>query len=265
MNDLTYIGNGRIENIQSVGLVFGPNFFTAYFYSDNEAIELMAHATVTDGKKAALEAIRKKNYSPLFAFSFSKEWTLMPYEVFEENDGLAILNFNTKSDKEEAIVNRLFGLEAVLISEPDSKSNKLVEQFFPGLELKHGVGALLDYCRKDVGTDSQMYLHQASNRYTLVVFKNKELILANSFDGKYDEDVRYFVLFAMKQLDIKNTAKCTLLGDAAMNDKIRTLLSAYLTNVGTPQNTMTEQKSVSLNSQQMGQQWLGLNASVCAL
>lgn len=265
MNDLTFLGNGHIENIQSVGLVFGPNFFTAYFYADVDAKELIAHTTVSEGKKSKLDAIRKKKYVPLFAFSFSKEWTLMPNDVFEENDGAAILNFNTKPDKTNVITDRLFGLDAVLISESDTKSNKLVEQFFPGLELKHGVGPLLDYCRKDSGSGYQMYLHQAYTRFTLAVFNNKELILANSFDGKYDEDVRYFVLFAMKQLNIENSAKCTLLGEASVNHKIQTLLSQYLTDVRTPEKTMTEQKFSSLNNHEMGQHWLGLNASACAL
>jgi hypothetical protein len=266
MNDLTLIGDGHIENIQSVGLVFGPNFFTAYFYSDVDAREIIAYTTVKESKKANLGAIRKKNYIPLFAFSFNKEWTLMPNDVFEEKDAKAILNFNTKPDKSDAVIDRLFGLEAVLISESDTKSDKLVEQFFPGLELKHGVGPLLDYCKKDSnGSGYQMYLHQASARYTLVVFKNKELILANSFDGKYDEDVRYFVLFAMKQLNIENDVKCTMLGEAAVNNKIQSLLSDYLSDVRTPKKTMTEQNISSLNSHQLGLHWLGLNAAACAL
>ncbi len=263
MTNLTYFGDGSINDIKSIGLVFGPNFFTAYFYSDYDGNMPMAYVRSENEKEIDFPSLA--NFTPIYAVSFGPEWTLMPQSIFEEKDANTILNFNTKPGKEKAKWNRIIGLDAVICSEPDEISAEKIEHIFPGLELRHGVGALLEYCRKTVKGGQHVFLHESNGRFTLIIFDGNKLLFANSFDGKFDEDVRYFVLYSMKQLKIDPTVPFSFLGDAAENQSIREMVSPYLHQIVVPDLASNDINILQLSEVQTSAHWIGLNAALCAL
>lgn len=263
MKGLTFFGDGVVEDIKSIGLVFGPNFFTSYFYADYNGEQPIAFKRSTSAERDQLGEMAV--HTPIFAISFCSEWTLMPQTIFEEKDADTILNFNTKKGKTKSKWNRIIGLDAVIISEPDQVSAKAIEHVFPGLELRHGVGALLEYCRKATTNGIHVYLHEADGRFTLVIFDGKDLKFANSFDGKFDEDVRYFVLYSMKQLKIDPSTPFSFLGGAAVNTSVVDLLSPYLHQIVIPALDSSPMEYPKISKKLQSQYWVGLNAAKCAL
>lgn len=261
MNGLTFFGDGDINDIRSVGLVFGPNFFIAYFYSDYDGQKPLAYKRGNLDETEEFSSLA--NYNPIFAHTFNTDWTLMPQAVFEEKDAKTILKFNTSADGAEAKWNRIIGLDAVICSEPDKTVTDRVNEIFPGLDLRHGVGALLEYCRKVNKSNEHVFLHEAEGRFTLVVFDGDKLLLANSFDGKFDEDVRYFVLYSLKQLKIETTAAFTFLGDVVANKSVLDMLGPYLHNIQSP--LLSDSPAQEIAQSENDQHWIGLNAVLCAL
>jgi len=261
MNGLTIFGDGDINDIRSVGLVFGPNFFIAYFYSDYDGQKPLGYKRGNFDEGEAFSSLA--NYNPIFAHTFNPDWTLMPQAVFEEKDAKTILKFNTAADGAEAKWNRVIGLDAVICSAPDQDISKKVEEIFPGLDVRHGVGPLLEYCRKVEKKNEHIFLHEANGRFTLIVFDGAKLLLANSFDGKFDEDVRYFVLYTLKQLKIETTSAFTFLGDVAENKSILDMLGPYLHNIKSP--ILADSPANKTATSENDQHWIGLNAVLCAL
>ena len=267
MEGLTFLHNNAKEDIESIGLVFEPNFFTGYFYADSQAKKLLAYKVFDS--TVPLQSHEIKALRPLFAISFKGEYTLVPQAIFNETDAGKYLAFNTSADKLEAEWDRIIGLESVIIYQRDKESEKSIESVFPGLRLKHGVGALLEFCRQKENTEAEAYLHQSGNSFDLAIFKKSKLIFANSIQAGHAEDVRYFLLFTLKTLELKPDIHVNLLGVAAKNQEVVELLKPYMPNIrqaaihGNRDHNII--KPAGVDPRFTSTNWAGIYASLCAL
>jgi|SRR5690554_5279652 len=267
MEGLTFLHNNAKEDIESIGLVFEPNFFTGYFYADSHAKKLMAYKVFDSTVPLLSHEI--KALRPLFAITFKGDYTLVPLAVFNESEAGKYLAFNTSADEHEAEWDRIIGLETVIIYQRDKKSEKSIESVFPGLRLKHGVGSFLEFCRQQENSEAEAFLHQSGNSFDLAIFHKSKLIFANSIHSDHPEDVRYFILYTLKTLDLKPETPLNMLGGASKNDKVIALLKPYMPNI--------KQVSIHNNSEHnilkpagvdprfTSTNWAGIYASQCAL
>lgn len=289
MNDgLKYLGGHFKNDFQSIGLVFEPNFFTAYFYSDSEAGKPVAFQQFETHQSEV--PAKLKSPHPAFALTFNTHWTLVPQSIFKAEDADTYLHFNTGTSKipgdnqaEKAPGNhsidipqvaggnraewdRLIGLESILIYEKDNASEKVLEKISPGLRLKHGIGALLEFCRflHAEKKAEECFLHQSGNSFSLVVFNRSGLVFANSIYTKHDEDIRYFVLYSLKTLGLQKEVELYLLGEAFGNSTLTALLKNYLPRVrtGLPQS-LPDRTEIDKSTQM--ERWPGIFARICAL
>lgn len=261
---LTYFGGHSNDDLKSIGLVFEPNLFTIYYYTDLESHHIAGFRTYDS--KVNLSDLELNDLQANYALIFTSDWTLVPQNIFHEDDATKFLEFNATSEIGKAEWERLIGFEAVIIHEPNLASEKILESVFPGLELKHGVGSLLEFCRihqqKIKGITS--YLHQSEDRFTLVIFDSDKLIFANTIHSKHMEDLRYFVLYSFKTLNLDTGHSVFLLGGATKNKELIKNLRIYLSQIKT--SIELNDGSVSeMNSEPNAAHWPGIYAKVCAL
>lgn len=267
MEGLTFLHNNAKADIESIGLVFEPNFFTGYFYADSQAKKLIAYKVFDS--TVPLQSHDIKALRPLFALSFKGDYTLMPQVVFNEADAGKYLTFNTSASTDEAEWDRVIGLESVIIYQRDKVSENSIESVFPGLRLKHGVGALLEFCRQKENLEPEVFLHQSGNSFDLVIFHKSKLVFVNTIQAGHSEDVRYFLLYTLKTLDLKPETPVNLLGAAAKNDEVIQLLKPYMSNI--KQATIHDNldrniiKPSSTDPRFTSTNWAGIYASLCAL
>ena len=267
MEGLTFLHNNAKEDIESIGLVFEPNFFTGYFYADSQAKKLLAYKAFDS--TVPLQSRDIKALRPLFALSFKGDYTLVPQVVFNESDAGKYLDFNTSAGAQEAEWDRIIGLESVIIYQRDKESEKSVESVFPGLRLKHGVGALLEFCRQKENTDAEVFLHQSGSSFDLAIFHKSKLLFANTIQAGHPEDVRYFLLYTLKTLELKPETPVNLLGAAAKNDEVIELLKPYMPNIrqgaihGNRDHNII--KPAGVEPRFTSTNWAGIYASLCAL
>ena len=264
---LTYFNSLSKADIQSIGLIFEPDFFTAWFYGDMEAGIPIGFGAFDS--TVPLQSSQIKSLKPIFALSFNGDYTLVPMQVFNDEDAGKYLSFNTSAAGIDAEWNRIIGLDSVLIYQRDEKSEATVERIFPSLRVKHGVGALLEFCRQNQQDDSQVFLNQSGDVFDLVIFSGSALLFANSIHAGHPEDARYFLLYTLKTLELNTATKVNLLGASAKNNKLIELLRPYLPNLSPSltDNVVRDKISISHlpDPQFAATHWAGIYASICAL
>lgn len=267
MEGLTFLHNNAKEDIESIGLVFEPNFFTGYFYADSQAKKLLAYKVFDS--TVPLQNHKINALRPLFAISFKGDYTLAPQVVFNELDAGKYLAFNTSADEQEAEWDRIIGLESVIIYQRDKESEKSLESVFPGLRLKHGVGAFLEFCRQKENLEPEVYLHQSGKSFDLAIFHKSKLLFANTIQAGHPEDVRYFLLYTLKTLELKPETPVNLLGAAANNDEVIELLKPYMPNIRQAAIHSNRDhniiKPAGVDPRFTSTNWVGIYASLCAL
>ena len=267
MEGLTFLDNNTKADIESIGLVFEPNFFTGYFYADSQAKKLLAYKVFDS--TVPLQSYEIKALRPLFALSFKGDYTLVPQAIFNEADAGKYLAFNTSADEQEAEWDRIIGLESAIIYQRDKESENSIESVFPGLRLKHGVGAFLEFCRHKENLQPEAFLHQSGNSFDLAIFHKSKLLFANTIQAGHSEDVRYFVLYTLKTLELKPETPINLLGAAAKNDEVIELLKPYMPNIrqaaiqDNPDRNIV--KPAGIDPRFTSTNWAGIYASLCAL
>ncbi|MCA1763328.1 MAG: DUF3822 family protein [Cryomorphaceae bacterium] len=248
------------EEIKSVGLVFEPNFFTVYYYADTAAKKPVGYDRKSRTETTDLAEL--KGYTPLFAVSFKPEWTLVPKSLFEEDNAGSILAFNTEFEGEDVEWDEILGVDAIQIFGKDAYADNLVGKVFPGLRVTHGARALIEFHRKSAELKSHTVIFQAENEWYITVFRDGKLLFANSINADYPEDVRYFLLYTFKQLQLKTDQKVVLLGEAVINLGLKNILEKYL-RVEQPGKNKTLDSQ--LPTETRARHWAGIYASQCAL
>lgn len=255
-----YFGNSNKEDIHAVGLVFEPNFFRVYYYADREAKKLVGEEVVNYGSEPETTDISK--LYPLYALTFNAHYTLIPNDLFDEDHAQDILSFNTESNSPNVDWNNDPGNKAKIIFERDIHSEQYLDRVLPGLQLKHGVHALLSYCRQFKSSESYSALVQNGEKYTLAVFNGDQTRYVNTIDAKHQEDVIYFLLYALKTIGVNTNATLYLLSGAADNPDLESRLKEYLPSVVKESPISTYQP---ISGEEVSKHWLGVHAYLCAL
>ncbi|MGB6036014.1 MAG: DUF3822 family protein, partial [Cryomorphaceae bacterium] len=124
------------NNIETIGLLFEPNFFRIHCYSDLEGSDFAKTVSCKRDKHYDFSELQSKNH--LFATITHPHWTLVPTAIFREEDARSYLELNTGYGGSSPLsFFALDGLESVLIYERDQEAEKIVSQIQPALETKH--------------------------------------------------------------------------------------------------------------------------------
>jgi len=257
---MQYFGNSNKEDIHAVGLVFEPNFFRLNYYGDREAQKLIGTEEVAYGSEPEVKEL--SNLYPLYALTFNAHYTLMPNDLFDEDQAQKILAFNTESKSPNVDWNSDPTNQAKIIFERDIHSEQYLDSLFPGLQLRHGVHALLSYSRNFKLSNLLTILAKSGEKYTLAVFQNGKTKFINTIDAKHIEDVIYFLLYTLKTLDIGVKTPLILLGVSPDDNGLKTSLEKYLTSVSKSSPVST---NLPISEEEVAANWIGVHASLCAL
>lgn len=257
--------SGEKSNIQSVGLIFEPDFFTAYWYGDRSGQDLIGFSTLS--RDAKLESIlRKIKTEPLYALVYTPEWTLIPRSIVQEDDLERYLVFNTSADENDgAGQDSIPLLDATLIYKKETRAEELIENWRPGLQIKHTASAALELFLRSYRNSDQrsLHVHFIGNHVIIAVLAKEQLLFANAIHAKYFEDLHYYILFAAKQLDISSRDTILLSGHSGFSSKLKNLLAKSFENVRTP-DLKDVNDGVALNEELRERHFLGIHTPLCA-
>ena len=181
------------------------------------------------------EPLLQKQYQSVNITFKNKLNTFVPIELFDEQLAASYLQYNIKVLSNDFVAhdvlekNNLVNVYIPFVN----ITNYFLEQFGP-FNYKHAGTVLVDKLmeiNKD-NTELTVYVHVSKSDFEVVVMKQQELILYNSFALNTNEDFGYFILFAFEQLKLDRDAdKIVLLGDIDIHSNLYKLIYKYIRNI----------------------------------
>ncbi|MGB5317107.1 MAG: DUF3822 family protein [Robiginitalea sp.] len=162
-------------------------------------------------------------------------FTLVPMPLFDPDHLANYLKYNAKIlGTDHLDYDPIQGLDSANVYVPFANVNNYLFDTFGAFEFKHSGTVLLETLIKLPSSrqGTLAYMHIAESQMDLAVFSNKKLLFYNSFVFSSPEDIMYFLLFTLEQLELDPEAlKLRLVGEVTAGDRIYELCTEYLENV----------------------------------
>ncbi|MDM9632457.1 DUF3822 family protein [Robiginitalea aurantiaca] len=175
------------------------------------------------------------SYSEVISIHRNTLFALVPMPLFDPEQLPNYLKYNAKIlGTDHLDYDPIQGLDSANVYVPFTNVNNYLFDQFGEFEFKHSGTVLLETLLKLPSSrqGTLAYLHLAESQMDLAVFSNKKLLFYNSFIFSSPEDIMYFLLFALEQLELDlDILKLRLLGEVTEGDRIYELCTEYLENV----------------------------------
>ena len=197
-------------------------------------VNYFTYISIKDTVEKITSIIKNNN---LFQLNFSSSSliysgfpnTLLPKELENLTNEKKLLEFNDDKCYEKIYFDNIDNIK-IIYSIPETVDN-ITKTFFPTCKIMSEEKIFLE---KKIYADLStcVYINFNLNSFSLTIFENKELKLQNSFNYKGAEDVLYYVLFCMEQLNLSAIkTPVVLFGNIDYNDKIYELMFNYIKDI----------------------------------
>ncbi len=161
--------------------------------------------------------------------------TLVPEILFQEDNLADYLKFNSKILRSDFISYDTIDInKSMNIYVPYVNINNYIYEQFGTFSYKHFSTVLIETLLKkeQQETDTKMYVHVQNTHFEIVVIKNGQLLLYNSFDYATKEDFIYYILFTAEQLQLNpDTLILLFLGQVSENDALHSIAYKYIRHI----------------------------------
>ncbi|MES2516014.1 MAG: DUF3822 family protein [Bacteroidota bacterium] len=175
----------------------------------------------------------RKKYEHVYINYFTHQFTLCPTAFYNNEHNRAMLEFNNGSISNQLIFTDDINADIKLIYAVDEALKSTLDQLFPHHQLKHSLTVLskLTLLSEELSKE-QIVLAVSANHIEVVVKQDHNLLLANQFSTKTQEDVLYYALFIIEQYQLNPlTANITITGNVDSNSEMILSLKKYIKNV----------------------------------
>jgi uncharacterized protein DUF3822 len=161
--------------------------------------------------------------------------TLVPNSLFDKDNLAAYLGYAVKTLKNDYYTYDVIDtIEAVNVYIPFVNVNNYFIDVFGSFNYNHFssflIKQLITFSSKS--EEAQVFAHIAKAHFEIVVIKNQQLLLYNSFVYQTKEDFIYYLLFVAEQLKLNTeTFKLRLLGNISTQDSLFTIAYKYVKDV----------------------------------
>ena len=157
---------------------------------------------------------------------------LVPKDLFNEEQSADYLKFNSKILKSDFISHDEIAInESVNVYVPYMNINNFIFDTFGVFEYKHSSTILIDsFLQNEINNHSAtIYINVNHQHFELIAIEDKKLLLYNSFEFATKDDIIYYLLFAMEQLQFDpETVQLKLMGLVEKDDEIYTIIYTYV-------------------------------------
>ena len=180
------------------------------------------------------EGVLDYRFSEVIAIHRNTLFSLVPQPLFVEEQLPNYLKYNAKILASDHLdYDLIAGLDTVNVYVPFANVNNYLYDKFGEFEFKHSGTVLLETLIQLPSSrqGSICYLHLAETQMDLAVFGNKKLRFYNSFTVSSPEDVLYFLLFSLEQLNLDpESLRLRLLGEVTEDDRVYEFCTEYFEN-----------------------------------
>jgi len=201
---------------------------TELAFEKNKVIEEELWHTFVDN------SVLTKTYDEIVVLHNNSLNAFVPTSLFDANFLASYLQYNTKVFETDFFTyDTILPYEIKNIYVPFVNINNFLLDQYESFEYKNSnsvlVKKLLDISKnKD---EKQVFVHIQKNTFELIVVKNQELLLFNSFNYSTPQDFIYYLLFTCEQLQLNpETISVQILGNCSEEDSIYKIAFQYIRN-----------------------------------
>ena len=175
--------------------------------------------------------ILKASYSSISIAFSSFPSTIIPLELFEEKNKRKVLEFNTDNIG-EIFTNTIFYHNAKIIYSVPKEITTIFNTFFPDAHYNCMQNVIIHQYSQYEKKGDHIYINVNKQHYSIVVFKNRKLILTNTFKFSTKEDFLYYILFSIEQLGLDiDEINVFFSGKISNKNEEFKLISQYISNI----------------------------------
>lgn len=144
-----------------------------------------------------------QEYRRVNVIMVNKRFTLVPLEMFEDDQAELLFHHNhTKKENETIHFNILKKSNAVVVFGMDKSAVQFLSEQYPEAKFYSHASALIEYfsMKSKLGNNRKMYAVVRGDAVDVFCFERGHLMLANSFDCKETPDRIYYLLYLWKKL-----------------------------------------------------------------
>ena len=197
-------------------------------FEKNKVIEEQLWRTFVD------YPILTKSYDEVMVVHDNNLNAFVPTSLFDANYLASYLQYNTKVFETDFFTyDVVFPYEMNNIYVPFVNINNFLLDQYETFEYQNAnsilVKQLLDLSKNK--EEKQVFVHLQKEHFELIVVKNQQLILFNSFQYKTPEDFIYYILFTCEQLQLNpETILVQILGNCSEDDACFKIAFQYIRN-----------------------------------
>lgn len=220
---IAYIIQNRITNEV---LHFNQYTIDPYREIDNELDKMMSQDELLQTDFEEVELLHNNTLNTIVPNEFYKEEALGNYLQF------TIKVFPTDYFASDEIS----PLQAHNVYVPYVNFNNYFLDKFGAFEYKHIYTPLLEYTFAHSMKDVQKFwLYKAQNSCVIIIYKQQHLAFINAFEIESKEDLLYYILFVMEQMQIDPSQQVIhAIGDLEEKDNYYELLFDYIKTIELP-------------------------------
>lgn len=180
------------------------------------------------------EEILQKKYSKTNIVYFSTEFSLLPENMFSSQLVKAatnrLIDENEQKHFETNDINKLESPAKIVFYLPKNLK-EVVNKYFPSSQLIHPVQLIIEQSPQGNKKNKVVILY-TKNNFLMVVSRNQQVLFANGFSIQHINDLVYFLLNTIVQLNINLKETDLYISDALIkNDEIEGLLNPYFNEI----------------------------------
>lgn len=158
------------------------------------------------------------------------KFSLVPEQLYEKEQGPAILSYSCKLAKGEHIYSDHWKQsKAILVYASPVRLVEWIKRRFPTAAIQHQGSAMEELYRILPKEGQFAFLHVNPHTADFYLAKEGQLQWYNNFDYATEEDLLYFILYSLEQNRILPTElKLKLSGHSLKGDKLQVLLERYI-------------------------------------
>ena len=157
--------------------------------------------------------------------------TLVPKKLFKQEEAKELLSFNTNT-YEEILTDKIVSQDAILIYSIPKEIRHIGDTFFPEAKIISEESILIQQYlqRKEYGT--RAYVNISNNKVMITILDAEKLLLNNTFEFITEEDLLYYILFCLQQMNLsKERTQVVLSGNIRKDDKNYKIAYDYIQEI----------------------------------
>ena len=227
---------------QSLSILIHQDGLSFYIYDSNDIIDKW-YETFESSKnpEEILEAIKEqeskkiqfpKSINQITLFYHHNLYTLIPNSIFKEEHASDYLKYNAHLLKTDVLSNDKINSQNLVITyiAYQNINNYFFEKYGDFTYLHYSSSLLRQEYTDDIH-DVNLLIDLFNNDFYLSVFKRGVVIAHNLFPHQTEEDILYYVMFAIEQYGLDPTDLLLILRGNNIPDSLKSLLELYIYNV----------------------------------